>query len=74
MKESYRSIIINHQYQVGIKFLTVQTEGQLLQFSIPLCMPPGQKKSGISGYINQHKREELLNGKSSKPKEKAKTL
>jgi len=36
--------------------LTVQIKERESQFSNPLYMPPGQKKSGVSGHNNYKKR------------------
>jgi hypothetical protein len=35
-----------------IEFLTVQIKERALQFLTPLYLPPGQKKSGVSGHTN----------------------
>ena len=36
----------------SVKLLTVQIKGSNTQFSNSLYLPPGQKKSGVSGHIN----------------------
>jgi hypothetical protein len=36
---------------MNTKLLTFQIKGSNTQFSTPLYLPPGQKKSGVSGHI-----------------------
>jgi len=38
-----------------VKFLTVQIKASPSQFSTPLYLPPGQKKSGVSGHNNDER-------------------
>jgi hypothetical protein len=44
--------IITSAQELIVKLLAVQIKGSNTQFSTPLYLPPGQKKSGASGHIN----------------------
>jgi len=47
-----QAIAVGFSAGAGVNFLTVQIKEIASQFSIPLYLPPGQKKRGVSGHIN----------------------
>jgi hypothetical protein len=62
IKTTFKTFLFSEGFFISYKRIKskvgyIQIEGSNTQFSTPLYLPPGQKKSGVSGHNNKERED-----------------